>query len=65
MAAVRTLRKRQTRGEAIVRRRTNKINFDLPAKVFILSVALGKTVGVLGNEARMVISFSESWSTTI
>jgi hypothetical protein len=34
----------------------NKTNFDLPAKVFILSVALGKIVGVLGNEARMVVS---------
>lgn len=32
-------------------------NFDLPAKVFIPSVALGKIVGVLGNEARMVISY--------
>ena len=37
-------------------RRTNITNFDLPAKVFILSVALGKIVGVLGNEARMVVS---------
>ena len=43
----------------------NKTNFDLPAKVFILSVALGKIVGVLGNEARMVVSLVKSWSTTL
>ena len=32
-------------------------DFDLPAKVFIPSVALGKIVGVLGNEARMVVRY--------
>ena len=32
-----------------------KFGLDLPAKVFIPSVALGKIVGVVGNEARMVI----------
>ena len=32
-----------------------QFNLDLPAKLEIISVALGKIVGVLGNEARMVI----------
>ena len=31
--------------------------FDLPAKSVMISVALGKIVGVLGNEARMVIRY--------
>ena len=32
-------------------------DFDLPAKSVMISVALGKIVGVLGNEARMVIRY--------